>query len=127
MYKAILASLFAFAIALMISAGCSSEQTTETSQTETHSNDDGHDHGKPAEQPVEPAPGGAQPSNGASAEPVAYMEDGKIVCPVMKGVEISNTDGKKYQDYEGVRYYFCCDGCPEKFAADPAKYAAKSE
>lgn len=127
MYKALLASIFAIVIAFMISTGCSSEQATDAGQGDTHSQDDGHDHSKPEGTPVEPAPGGAQPTNGSSTEPVAYMQDGKIVCPVMKGVEISNTEGKKYQDYEGVRYYFCCDGCPEKFAAEPAKYAVKSE
>lgn len=49
--------------------------------------------------------------------------DGKLVCPVM-GNEISSAkDAVGYQDYKGKRYYFCCDGCPQSFKADPDKYA----
>ncbi len=29
-------------------------------------------------------------------------------------------------DYKGGKVYFCCDGCPQAFQADPAKYAAKA-
>jgi len=28
------------------------------------------------------------------------------------------------EQYEGVSYYFCCDGCRTTFQQDPAKYAA---
>ncbi|MGH9829467.1 MAG: YHS domain-containing protein [Blastocatellia bacterium] len=28
-------------------------------------------------------------------------------------------------EYQGQYVYFCCDGCPEQFKSDPAKYIAK--
>ena len=51
-------------------------------------------------------------------------EDGDLACPVMGSVIISEDDAVGYQDHDGTRYYFCCGGCPEEFAADPAKYAS---
>ncbi len=42
----------------------------------------------------------------------------QAVCPVM-GDKI---DKQFYVDYEGKRVYLCCDSCPKKFEADPAKY-----
>ncbi len=66
----------------------------------------------------------ATPAGGA--EPVAYTNaEGKLLCPVMNSVIASKEDAISYQDYEGKRYYFCCGGCPEKFKAEPAKYAKK--
>ncbi|MGE4488957.1 MAG: efflux RND transporter periplasmic adaptor subunit [Kiritimatiellales bacterium] len=39
-------------------------------------------------------------------------------CPVMGG-EINK---ELFTDYNGMRIYFCCSGCQEKFLADPEKY-----
>lgn len=57
-------------------------------------------------------------------ETIAFTnKDGKIVCAVM-GTEIaSEKDAVNYSDFEGVRYYFCCDGCKPLFDANPEKYA----
>mgnify|MGYP002128046830 CR=1 FL=1 len=33
---------------------------------------------------------------------------------------------KHVESYEGIDYYFCCDGCRTTFLQDPAKYAAMS-
>ena len=33
------------------------------------------------------------------------------------------TKRKMFADYKGNRYFFCCDGCPQAFKANPAKYA----
>jgi YHS domain-containing protein len=116
----------------LLGYGCSSD-TAENAHgaADVHTKDDGHDHGDDKGKAVEPAPGGAADSANsagqASTEPVVYKENGKPTCVVMAGVSMSNVDDKKFQDYDGVRYYFCCDGCPEKFAADPAKYAKKPE
>lgn len=30
------------------------------------------------------------------------------------------------EDYKGKKVYFCCDGCPAAFKAEPAKFAAKT-
>ena len=49
-------------------------------------------------------------------------EKGEALCPVM-GEPIADTSDAKFEDYEGKRYYFCCGDCPDKFHAEPAKYA----
>jgi YHS domain-containing protein len=60
---------------------------------------------------------------GDGATPVVFAnEKGEALCPVMGGA-IADTTGLKYEDYEGKRYYFCCDECPDQFHADPAKFA----
>ena len=49
-----------------------------------------------------------------------------IKCAVMTGssVNIASAMKKKmYSDYKGRRYFFCCDGCPQAFKANPAKFA----
>lgn len=57
-------------------------------------------------------------------ETVAYTnEKGELVCPVQGDVIPSAEKAAGFQDYKGKRYYFCCAGCPEAFAADPEKYA----
>lgn len=43
------------------------------------------------------------------------------VCPLMGGA--ANPAGATV-DYVGVRYAFCCGGCPEAFAKDPVKSLA---
>lgn len=48
---------------------------------------------------------------------------GELICPVQGDVIKSVDDAAGFQDYEGKRYYFCCAGCPEKFAANPEMYA----
>ena len=59
-------------------------------------------------------------------EPVAYTnEKGELFCPVMKSVVASKEKAVGFQDYEGKRYYFCCDMCPGKFKENPALYAKK--
>ncbi len=62
---------------------------------------------------------------GATAEPVAFKKDGKLWCPVMDTEVESVEKAVGYQDVDGVRYYFCCAGCPEPFKEDPNKYVSK--
>lgn len=47
----------------------------------------------------------------------------KFVNPVC-GVAVSTANPKHIETYEGVAYFFCCDGCWTTFRQDPAKYAA---
>ncbi|MFY9235216.1 MAG: YHS domain-containing protein [Fimbriimonadaceae bacterium] len=50
-----------------------------------------------------------------------------IKCPVMKSsvVNIAKATKKKlFADYKGRRYFFCCDGCPSAFKANPKKFAS---
>jgi Cu+-exporting ATPase len=50
-------------------------------------------------------------------------EKGELICPVLGDVISSKEAAAGHQEYKGKTYYFCCAGCPEKFAADPEKYA----
>lgn len=47
----------------------------------------------------------------------------KFVNPVC-GMAVSTANPLHIEKYEGVSYYFCCDGCRTTFLKDPAKYAA---
>jgi len=40
------------------------------------------------------------------------------------GVAVDMATPKHVEHYEGLAYYFCCDGCWTTFRQDPAKYAA---
>ncbi len=52
-----------------------------------------------------------------------YPQSVQVKCPVMGGP----LDGKTFIEYQGRKIGFCCDGCPQKFKADPAKYLSKSK
>jgi xanthine dehydrogenase accessory factor len=47
----------------------------------------------------------------------------KYINPVC-GVAVSTVDALHVEEYAGVSYYFCCDGCWTTFLKDPGKYAA---
>ena len=47
----------------------------------------------------------------------------KFINPVC-GMAIDTAAPKHVETYEGVAYYFCCDGCWTTFRQEPAKYAA---
>ena len=57
------------------------------------------------------------------AEPAAVAPGAKFINPVC-GIAVEVAAPKHVETYEGVAYYFCCDGCLTTFRADPAKYAA---
>jgi YHS domain-containing protein len=47
-------------------------------------------------------------------------------CPVMPGSTVVKSEAVEeglFRDYNGTRYYFCCDSCGPMWDADPAKYA----
>ena len=48
---------------------------------------------------------------------------GQFINPVC-GMAVSIGEAKHALAYQGVNYYFCCDGCASTFRQDPAKYAA---
>jgi YHS domain-containing protein len=56
----------------------------------------------------------------------AGEEDGTVVDPVC-GMKIKKSDAKATFEYNGKTYYFCMEGCLEKFKKDPEKYAHKAE
>ena len=55
--------------------------------------------------------------------PGAAAAEGKFINPVC-GMAVSIANPMHIEKYEGVAYYFCCDGCRTTFLQDPAKYAA---
>lgn len=61
------------------------------------------------------------PAGGKAADTPAVKK--QTVCPIQGGAINTNL----YADYSGKRVYFCCQGCPEEFKKDPAKYIGKLE
>lgn len=60
----------------------------------------------------------------AKVKPVSTPKTTK--CAVMPDNPVTIANAEKnhmYVDYKGKRYYMCCDGCPQSFKKDPAKYA----
>ena len=55
----------------------------------------------------------------------AAIEVGNTVCPV-SGTAIDAAKKATFE-YEGKVYNFCCEGCIEKFKADPAGYISKMQ
>jgi xanthine dehydrogenase accessory factor len=58
---------------------------------------------------------------GAPPEPRESAVD--PVC----GMDVDIDEDAPKGDYAGVTYYFCCEGCARKFAADPQRYAGALE
>lgn len=50
-----------------------------------------------------------------------------LFCPVASEAINGYATACGYQDYEGVRYYICCQGCWDPFKKDPAKYAPNAK
>ena len=56
---------------------------------------------------------------------IAQLQAGeKVVCPGC-GHEIKKADAKITYEYEGKTYYFCSEGCKEKFVKNPEKCLEK--
>ncbi len=49
-----------------------------------------------------------------------------LKCPV-SGKEFKKSDATPKYEYEGKTYYFCCEGCKDKFEKDPKTYIEKLE
>lgn len=52
---------------------------------------------------------------------VAAVAGEQTICPVMGGA----IDKNIFIEYKGKKVYFCCQGCEDKFKAEPEKYLAK--
>ena len=81
----------------------------------------------PADLQAQPVTSGApvfppqQPSSHGEVDAAAPRA--KFVNPVC-GIAVDIAAPKHVIQYEGVAYYFCCDGCLTTFRQDPSKYAA---
>jgi len=114
----ILAVIAALVLGAFAFTGCNQKsEETPTDTTKTDSSTSSKSSSMNTTTPGDKAPE-ANP-----AEPVAFTNDkGQIVCPVMGTVIEDPKKAVGYEDYEGKRYYFCCDGCPSQFKANPEKY-----
>lgn len=75
-----------------------------------------------AQQPAKPGEKMAMQDHAAMDQtPVKVVAGEQTTCPVMGGP--INKD--IFIEYEGKKVYFCCNGCPDVFKADPQKYLAK--
>jgi YHS domain-containing protein len=54
-----------------------------------------------------------------------HAED-MVVDPVC-GMKVKKSDAKATYEYNGKTYYFCMEGCKEKFVKAPAKYVSADE
>lgn len=50
-----------------------------------------------------------------------HHEEGTVVDPVC-GMKIEKDEAQYSHEYKGKTYYFCMEGCKEKFVEDPEKY-----
>jgi len=55
-------------------------------------------------------------------KPLAAEYGKKAKCPI-SGEDFKVGPDTKAVKYKGKVYYFCCEGCPQKFKKNPAKYA----
>jgi YHS domain-containing protein len=61
-----------------------------------------------------------------NAQSSVETESETAECPVMPGGVVNKQEAVAeglYRDYEGARYYLCCDTCGPMFDAEPEKYA----
>lgn len=65
--------------------------------------------------------------HGTSSQDLA--PDELATCRVMPGSTVVKADAEAeglVRDYNGKRYYLCCDSCAPMWDADPARYADAS-
>ncbi len=99
---------------MVLVVGCSSKTETQPTAAKMHeqhtegsaaSTDEHSGHGSMSKADAAPAPAGIA----------------QKTCPILGGA----IDEKVFVEHEGRRVYFCCGGCDDTFAKDPAKYLAK--
>jgi len=92
-------------VGLFLFDGCKKSEDTLAQKTQEMHDHEGHE---PAAMEAEPA-----------AQTASVIE--QETCPVM-GAAI-NKD--LFTEYKGKKVYFCCEGCEEKFLANPEQYVAQ--
>lgn len=60
--------------------------------------------------------------DGSPAKYAAYPEKEALFCPVQKTKLSGYAAAGSFRDYNGVRYYFCCNSCPTDFMKSPGDY-----
>lgn len=97
-------------LALVLLAGCG-VQSTDTIEADAS-----------PKKEAAPVPDTVQAEDGQTLA-VFKNEKGELACPVMKSPIASIDAAFSHTDYEGKRYYFCCDGCPTVFDKNKDEYA----
>ncbi len=62
----------------------------------------------------------------ANATENSAQDEAVAECPVMPGSMVVKEEAELaglVREYQGKRYYLCCDACGPLFDADPARYA----
>jgi YHS domain-containing protein len=109
---ALFASLFAF--------GCTPQAEPTDSPSVSGAPQDDHEHNvvKGDDDSI------GDKDDAPTTELAVYRNDeGKIMCPVMNAPIESEDKAFSHTDYNGKRYYFCCDGCPTVFDKNKDEYA----
>jgi xanthine dehydrogenase accessory factor len=78
----------------------------------------------PGVQPVATDAPVLAPQRPSSRPEVDAAAPGAMFVNPVCGVAVDTAMPKHIEKYEGVVYYFCCDGCLTTFRQNPAKYAA---
>ena len=64
---------------------------------------------------------------GKAESPVVPITEAKVGdrtrCPVTNQVFVVNAESPKTQ-FEGKTYYFCCEGCVNKFKQNPQQFTS---
>jgi len=60
-------------------------------------------------------------------EKYAHSDADSTVMDPVCGMKVKKSEAKATYEYNGKTYYFCMEGCLEKFKKDPEKYASKAE
>jgi len=107
--------------AVLVSGGCPKSQSPDTGPTSV----------APPSSVPGPATDEVSETGGSATDAPANIgngadADGKYVCPVMDTV-LAELDEGLSVEHDGKVYFFCCDGCPEAFEKDSAKYVAQIE
>lgn len=89
----------------------------------THNHDhNGHDHGHSHGT----ASSGCSGHTPNAEDLAATNSDDVTECLVMAGTPVIKSQAEEaglYRDYQGQRYWFCCDACGPMFDANPEQYA----
>lgn len=117
-----LVAFFAAAAALCLIAGCATQPepagTPGPAKTETPAAGETST-GTPEAAPKTDDTSGASSATGATQQPTAFRHNGDLYCPIMKQKIRSEADAVGYVDYEGTRYYMCCESCLTMAKNDP--------
>lgn len=69
-------------------------------------------------------------SHASSPEKLAVATSEEVAeCPVMEGTPVIKAEAEEaglYRDYQGKRYWLCCEGCGPLFDAAPEEYATSA-